>query len=194
MHIYFIFSVCTVNHLTAKICLMQNQLCEIWWKFMYCLFSFDPSWNKSKISWILWEKANNFHSCPSPCFSPNPFPKQSGVKLPLLSSGTSALVSFWSCWIPKLLNRGLSFHVGFLHMFCICVQYILVAKKWHFWMPKFSLFFFFLFLFSLAWSCMCSNFQGRKYPGARNKTINPLPKSNCHTAYNLSWHPCFFLL
>lgn len=88
------------------------------------------------------ESKHFFHSCPAPYSSPNPFPEQPGDKLPLLSSGTSAWISLPSCWIPELLTHGLSFHVGFLHLFCICLQYILIAKEWHYWVAKDSLNFF----------------------------------------------------
>lgn len=114
------------------------------------MFYFHLSWNKNKTFWTFWKKANKlFHSCWALYFFPHPFPKQPKVKIPFLNSRTIAqlLLPPWST--SKLLNCTLSSCVGFLNLFYISLQYISVAKKWHFWMKKDSLnnFFFYLFYF-----------------------------------------------
>lgn len=82
----------------------------------------------------------------SPLFLPHPFLKQPGVKIPFLNSRTSSQLLRPFSSSSKLLNCSLSSCVGFLNLFCISLQYILVAES-HFWMTKDSLNLFFFFIF-----------------------------------------------
>lgn len=146
--ICFAFRVCTASQLISK---NWSDVKTTLWDMLkiYILFvCLHPSWDESKIFWILWEKANNSFTHSWTLFLPSLFPEQPGVKLPLLSSVTSTWVSIWSCWTPKLLKHSLSFRVGFLHLFSVCLQYILVSRKMYFsmyfWIAKDALHFFYV--------------------------------------------------